>query len=141
MDVVSPDVRSRIMASIRSRDTMPERVVRSILHRKGYRFRKHVRELPGSPDIVFPRVRLAVFIDGDFWHAYKLDTWKYKLNPYWMAKIERNVSRDRLNRRKLRRQQWMVLRIWEHQIRRDAFEVASGLMRAIDARRAESVTD
>ena len=141
MDVVSPDVRSRIMASIPSRDTQPERIVRSILHRAGYRFRKHVRDLPGSPDIVFPRIRLAVFIDGDFWHGYMLDTWKHKLNQYWRAKIERNVSRDRLTRRQLRRQQWMVLSIWEHQIRSDAFAVASGLMVTIDARRSACITD
>lgn len=128
------------MASIPSRDTTPERRVRSLLHRRGYRFRKHVRELPGSPDIVFPRIRLAVFVDGDFWHGYKLHTWKHKLSPYWRAKIERNVARDRVNRRKLRRQQWMVLRIWEHQIRRDVDRVTAQLTHAIDARRAETIT-
>jgi DNA mismatch endonuclease, patch repair protein len=137
MDVVSVAVRSRIMASIRSQDTAPERCVRSALHRRGYRFRKHVRTLPGSPDVVFSGLRLAVFIDGDFWHGYRLPQWSHKLSPYWLAKIERNIRRDRSTHRKLRRRNWQVLRVWEHEVRRDSDRVIQALIRVIEDRRAE----
>lgn len=135
MDVVSPEVRSRIMRSIRSRDTWPERIVRSGLHRRGYRFRKHVRDLPGTPDIVFRSLQVAVFVDGDFWHGYQFDDWSSKLSPHWRAKIARNIARDRRNFAALRGAGWKVLRVWEHSVRDDPLRVVERISRELERRR------
>src|SRR5438270_1770077 len=111
--------RSKLMSCIRSKDTRIERQIRSLLHRSGFRFRKHVSALPGKPDIVFPRHRVVVFLDGDFWHGYRCKKWLPKLSSYWRCKIARNKSRDQNNFRRLRRRGWRVVRIWEHEIKRD----------------------
>lgn len=109
------------MKANRRVDTGPEQAVRSILHRRGYRFRKdHPVVVPGRlrvrPDIVFPRERLAVFIDGCFWHACPEHRAKRPVAnaAYWHAKFERNVARDRKVERELRAAGWRVVRIWEH---------------------------
>jgi len=75
--------------------------VRSELHKRGLRFRKHVKDLPGKPDVVFPTVKVAVFIDGDFWHGYKFPSWEHKVSDFWKQKINKNRERDRRNHRKL----------------------------------------
>jgi DNA mismatch endonuclease (patch repair protein) len=107
------------MSRVKSKDTSLERLVRSELHKRGYRFRKNVALLPGKPDIVFASARLAVFIDGDFWHGYRFHRWGHKLTPYWQQKIETNRLRDLRNFCKLRRHGWKVLRVWGHEIKRD----------------------
>lgn len=107
------------MSRVRNRDTDIERRLRSELHKRGYRFRKHVRGLPGSPDLVFPSRKVAVFIDGDFWHGFRFPSWKHKVSAFWQAKIEKNRARDQRNFRKLRRAGWRVVRVWQHQIRAD----------------------
>lgn len=93
-DILTPEQRSYCMSKVRSKDTSPERAVRSALHRLGYRFRKHVKDLPGKPDIVFTRRKVAVFVDGDFWHGFGFESWGGKLSPKWRSKIERNMARD-----------------------------------------------
>lgn len=93
--------------------------LRSALHRRGFRFRKHVKGLPGTPDIVFTRAKVAVFVDGGFWHGHDFEVWKHKLKPFWKAKIERNIERDRGNDEELRVMGWQVLRIWQHEIEKD----------------------
>ncbi|MBP3983597.1 very short patch repair endonuclease [Pseudoxanthomonas helianthi] len=118
-DVMTPAQRSALMARIRGVDTKPERVLRSELHRRGLRFFKHVKTLPGRPDIVFPRAMVVVFVDGDFWHGYQFHRWKAKLTPFWQEKIEGNRIRDRRNFRWLRTNGWTVIRIWEHEIKLD----------------------
>jgi len=115
--------RSHCMSRVKNRDTDLERAVRSALHKRGFRFRKHVRSLPGTPDIVFPSHRLAVFLDGDFWHGWRYPRWRKQLSPFWRKKIEKNRERDRRNFRKLRSMNWKVIRIWQHQIL-DDFEGA-----------------
>lgn len=115
-----PPARSRNMRAIRSRDTGPERIVRSALHRMGYRFRLHVRDLPGCPDIVLPRYRAVVFVHGCFWHAHRCRAGSRipKTNSeYWEAKRSRNKQRHQKARRALRRAGWAVLTIWECQVR------------------------
>lgn len=107
------------MSRVKGKDTGPEKLVRSELHKRGLRFRKHVKELPGKPDIVFTKVRVAVFIDGDFWHGYRFPTWEHKLSPFWKHKIAKTRERDRRNFAKLRRMGWHVIRVWEHSIERD----------------------
>ena len=119
MDFLTPEKRSARMSRIRSSDTLPERLLRSCLHSKGWRFRKNVRGLPGTPDIVFSSLRVIVFIDGDFWHGYRFADWQAKLSDYWREKIERNMRHDRRNARTLRGAGWTVVRIWEHDIMRD----------------------
>jgi len=119
MDRLTPAQRSYLMSRVRTKDNDLERLVRSELYRKGCRFRKNVRVLPGSPDIVLNRDKVAVFIDGDFWHGYRLPAWEKTLQPFWRNKIRRNRQRDRSNFRKLRRRGWRVVRLWEHEIKRD----------------------
>ena len=104
------------MSCVKGKDTRPERLIRSDLHRRGLRFRKHVKDLPGKPDIVFPKAKVAVFIDGDFWHGYRFPTWEDKLSDFWKQKIQRNRERDQKNFRKLRNKGWRVIRIWQHEI-------------------------
>jgi DNA mismatch endonuclease (patch repair protein) len=107
------------MSRVRNRNTDIESLVRSQLFKKGWRFRKHVSSLPGTPDIVFVRQRVVVFVDGDFWHGYRFPRWKKNLSAFWTTKIEKNMKRDRTTFSKLRRLGWRVVRIWQHQIKTD----------------------
>ena len=107
------------MGRVRQKDTAPELALRSALHRRGMRFRKNVKGLPGSPDIVFSGPRLAVFVDGDFWHGRDFDVWKEKLQPFWRAKIERNIERDAQNVQDLETLGWRVVRVWEKEIKKE----------------------
>src|ERR1700737_3932573 len=116
MDIVSPARRSEMMGGIRGTGTKPELIVRSTAHRLGYRFRLHVRSLPGSPDLVFPRRNLAIFVHGCFWHRHKGCAYAYspKSNVgFWKAKFKGNVARDRRVRRELASMGWRVAVIWE----------------------------
>ncbi|HUP60653.1 MAG TPA: very short patch repair endonuclease [Thermoanaerobaculia bacterium] len=115
-DNLTPEQRSYMMSRVRSKHTKPELIVRRALFARGLRFRLHDRALPGRPDLVFPRARVAVFIDGDFWHGWRFPLWSHKLAPYWRSKITRNRQRDVSNFRRLRRLGWHVIRVWEHQI-------------------------
>ncbi len=123
-DNMTPEQRSRTMSRIRARDTKPELTVRRLLHGRGLRYRTHVAGLPGKPDMVFSGARVAVFIDGDFWHGWRFSTWSGGLAPYWREKIERNMKRDARNFRTLRRGGWTVIRLWEHEIGADAARCA-----------------
>lgn len=107
------------MSRVKNRDTDLELSIGSELSRCGFKFRKHVRALPGTPDIVFPIDKLAIFLDGDFWHGYRFPSWRHKLSRFWQKKIEKNRERDRRNMAKLRRMGWKVVRIWQHEIERD----------------------
>ncbi len=118
-DNLTPAQRSYCMSKIRVKNTKPELLVQAALHKCGLRFKKHVNNIPGNPDIVFPPIKLAVFIDGDFWHGYRFSEWAKNLKPFWRKKISGNRLRDQRNFRKLRRMGWQVLRIWDHQIKRD----------------------
>jgi DNA mismatch endonuclease (patch repair protein) len=106
------------MSRVKTRDNPLERFVRTELHRKGYRFRTHLKTLPGRPDIVLIRYKVVVFIDGDFWHGYRFPMWEDKLQPFWKEKISTNRRRDAKNFRKLRRAGWTVIRVWEHELKR-----------------------
>lgn len=107
------------MSQVRNKDTDLESLIRSTLFRRGWRFRKHVAALPGKPDIVFSRHRVAVFVDGDFWHGYRFSQWNGKLSEFWKIKIEKNRARDQKNFCKLRRLGWRVIRLWQHDIKKD----------------------
>lgn len=135
MDNLTSKQRSLCMSRVKSRDTDLERSVRSALHKSGFRFRKHVRSLPGTPDIVFPRDRFAVFLDGDFWHGFRFPAWHRKVSPFWRRKIAINRARDRRNFARLRRMGWRVLRLWQHQIERDLNACILAILRGIKRRR------
>jgi len=127
------------MVGNKGRDTQPETMVRSALHAMGLRFRKHARPLPGlrcTADIVFPRERIAVFIDGCFWHGCpQHGRVPGKNSSYWSEKLERNAQRDRRNDQALDEAGWAVLRYWEHE-RPD--EVAHAIQTKVIERRRES---
>ena len=135
-DFMSPEKRSYIMSCIRSKNTAPERRLGSALHRLGLRYRKHSADLPGKPDFVFPRHHLVVFVDGDFWHGWRLPLWEKKLKPYWKRKIRYNRRRDRSNRAKLRRRGWTVVRIWEHELNKSMDKAVAKVLRAIGSAEA-----
>ena len=135
---LTPDQRSRLMARVRNKDTGIEVAVRRALHAAGLRFRKHARWLPGTPDIVFPRQRVTVFVDGDFWHGWHFPKWRHKLTPHWAQKIDGNRRRDRRNFARLRRQGWLVLRVWEHDVLSDPEGVADRIEKAVRGRSAQA---
>lgn len=119
MDTLTPAERSERMSLVRSKDTRPEMVIRRLVHGMGFRYRLHARELPGNPDLVFPGRGKIIFVHGCFWHRHgtcKFTRWpKSKLN-FWKPKLERNQQRDRLIRRRLRKEGWRVLVVWECQL-------------------------
>jgi len=137
MDVVGKDQRSRLMSRIRGKDTTPEMIVRRLVHSLGYRYRLHVRQLPGCPDLVFASRRKAILVHGCFWHRHKCR--KGRSMPgtrvrFWSEKLSRNQSRDRLVRSRLRRLGWRVLVVWECQLRpRKLPALAARLRRFLDS--------
>lgn len=104
------------MSRIKGKNTLIERQVFRFLRREGVYFQRHYKRLAGCPDIAIPSKKLAVFIDGDFWHGWKFDRTKKRLPKFWREKIEYNIRRDRKNRAALRRKGWKTLRIWEHDL-------------------------
>ncbi len=117
MDVFSKKKRSEIMSKIRSKNTKAELVVFRELRKRKIHFQKHYQKVAGSPDIAIPSRKIAIFIDGDFWHGRNFIKSKSRLpKKYWRKKIESNIIRDRKKRAKLKRQGWKVLRIWESAI-------------------------
>ncbi len=108
------------MARIRGQDTGPERVVAAGLAALGLSYESHARDLPGRPDFVLREIKLAIFVDGDFWHGYRFAVWRDKLSPAWELKIACNRKRDTRNFQLLRAQGWKVVRLWEHQLERNA---------------------
>lgn len=133
-DDLTPEQRSYCMSRVKGKDTGLERLVRSELHKRGLRFRKHTGKLPGKPDIVFRREKVAVFLDGDFWHGYRFPNWRKKIPKFWQKKIGETRLRDRRNFSKLRRRGWVVLRIWEHSIERDIEKVIKRILRIVRER-------
>lgn len=118
MDTISRAHRSWNMSRIKGKDTSPELIVRSVLHSMGYRFRLHVKTLPGRPDVVLPKWRMVIFVHGCFWHRH--DGCKYAYTPksrldFWLKKFDENVKRDATQRVKLRAAGWKVRIVWECQ--------------------------
>ena len=118
-DNLTPEQRRYCMSRVKGKDTGLEVRVRSALHKSGLRFRKHVKELPGKPDIVFSKARVAVFVDGDFWHGYRFPFWEDNVSDFWKEKISKTRERDIKNHRKLREMGWTVIRLWQHEIKKN----------------------
>ena len=131
-DVLSPTQRHRCMSAVRSKDTSIERTVRSALHRQGFRFRLHVAELPGRPDVVLPRYRRIIFVHGCFWHGHgcKKNTSPKTNRTFWSKKITANRKRDHENQIALRQSGWKVVVIWECDLERGLTELMNDLKRA-----------
>ena len=135
-DIVDPQTRSRMMSGIRGKDTKPEMVVRRLLHAMGYRYRLHAKDLPGRPDIIFRRRRLAIFVHGCFWHRHPDPECRLAPMPksrieFWTAKFEGNRARDEANVKSLESMGWKVLVLWQCQLK-DRVWLASTLKEAVD---------
>ena len=113
-DTLSSEQRSKLMSNIRSKDTKPELIIRSGLHKLGYRFRLHVKDLPGKPDIVLPRYRTAIQVRGCFWHGHSCKDGHVPKSrkSYWVPKLEKTKIRDKNNDKSLEQMGWIVIVIW-----------------------------
>ncbi len=119
-DPLTPEQRSRTMRAVKSKDTTPEWVVRRLVHGMGFRYRLHVRSLPGQPDLVFPGRKKVIFVNGCFWHGHRgcpNATVPASRPDYWLAKLQKNRTRDVRNVRALRDDGWDVMVVWECETR------------------------
>lgn len=130
MDKITKEQRSYTMSRIKGKNTKPEQMIFQALKLLGIKYRKHYKLL-GSPDIVFPKAKVAVFIDGDFWHGWVYQQRKDKLPEYWVAKIKRNMNRDRRYRNKLKKEGWTVIRLWEHRILKDVDRAVKKILKVV----------
>ena len=116
MDIWSKEKRSNVMSKIRGKNTKPELSLRSLLFKEGYRFRIHKKDLPGKPDIVLPKYKVAIFVHGCFWH-YHVDCREGRIpdtnSDFWKTKLEKNIDRDNKNVASLKEQGWQVVVVWE----------------------------
>ena len=131
VDTISPERRSAVMAKIGQKDTKPELILRSALHREGLRYKLHDKSLPGSPDIVMPKYNLVIFVHGCFWHHHSCPDGHVPKSreEFWKAKFERNIRRDQRSRRKLNKMGWRVAVVWECQINKGLGRVLSRIRR------------
>lgn len=119
MDIVSPEKRSRMMAGIKGKNTKPELVVRKLVFGMGFRYRLHRKDLPGSPDLVFSRLKKVIFVHGCFWHRHpgcKLAYTPKSNTQFWLNKLESNMRRDKLALTALDTLGWEVLIVWECEV-------------------------
>lgn len=122
-DIVDSGTRSRMMSGIKGKHTRPELLVRSGLHRRGFRYRLHPRDLPGRPDLVLPKYGAVIFVHGCFWHRHP--KCRYATTPatrqaFWQEKFEANIQRDRRDQAALRQAGWRVFVVWECALRHDS---------------------
>lgn len=120
-DVHSKGIRSYNMSQIKGKDTKPELLVRKFLHKKGFRYRLHVKNLPGKPDIVLPKYKTVIFVNGCFWHGH--EHCRYYVIPktrteWWLDKINKNVAKDKVVRDEILALGWNVINIWECQLKK-----------------------
>ena len=138
MDDLTPEQRKKNMQAIRSKDTTIELTLRKNLRKKGIRYRKNYKGLIGKPDIVITKYRIVVFCDSDFWHGYDWDNRKLRIKSnqeYWIPKIERNMKRDKEVTAVLVEQGWIVLRFWEHSIRKNLESCLDDIEEAVSIRK------
>ena len=126
--------RSRIMSRIRAKDTKPEIMLRKALYASGFRYRLYGKDLPGRPDIVNRRKKIAIFVDGEFWHGKDWEEKKDKIKSnksFWLAKIERNIQRDRENNEALEALGYTVIRFWSGEVNKDLENCVSRVLKSI----------
>lgn len=132
MDVHTKEQRSYNMSRVRSKNTLPEKLIFKALKERGIKFVKHNKRLPGKPDISFPDKKTAVFINGEFWHGKNFQTLKRQLSPFWKEKIGRNLSRDRRNQRLLNSMNWHVINLWGKKIVKSPESALRRILRFLD---------
>jgi len=137
VDIFSKQKRSEIMALIRSTNTSPEiklrKMVSSIFYPKGYRYRINYKKIPGKSDIAFVSKKVAIFVDGAFWHGYNFKKDKNRLpKEYWIPKIENNIKRDKEVNLKLKKMGWKVIRIWDHDLQNKQEKITKSILSAIE---------
>lgn len=134
IDVMTPAQRSRCMSRIRSKNTRPEQELRKAIWASGLRYRLYGR-LPGKPDIVFSPQKVAVFVDGCFWHGCHIHrTWPKTRSEFWRKKIRGNVLRDKHVNSALKAQGWLVRRFWEHEVEENPAKIAKRITRLVKKR-------
>lgn len=135
---------ARNMSAIHSTGNRTETALRKTLHAAGFRYRKYSPHVVGKPDIVFPRERIAVFVDGDYWHGRRLAEeglealalyYTPKQRRYWIPKLQRNIARDDAVTSALQRDGWYVIRLWESDVKRDVERASTQVARVVDRRR------
>ena len=136
-DVFTKEKRSEIMANIRSTNTSLEtsfcKLLSAEVYPMGLRYRRNYKNLPGRPDIVFIKNKLAIFLDGDFWHGYNFKLNSHRLpKKYWLQKIQNNIARDKKINRELKKQGWQVVRAWEHDIKASPKKVLLKILKGLD---------
>ena len=131
MDVHSKEIRSYNMSKVKSKNTKPEEIVRKFLFSKGFRYRKNVKDLPGSPDIVLSKYKTVIFVNGCFWHIHEgCDSFSWPSNNYefWKDKLTANGERDKRNQRMLQEMGWKVLIIWQCELKKKVREERLNLL-------------
>ena len=136
-DIFTKEKRSEVMSLIKSRNTKPEiafrKLVSSYFYPLGYRYRINYKRAFGKPDVVFVSLRLAIFIDGSFWHGFDFENRKHKLpKVYWLEKIQKNIERDKKVNKNLKKAGWKVIRIWEHELKKRPEKVLISLQKHVD---------
>ena len=134
-DKFTPEERSWIMSRVKSKDTTPEIKLRRELWERGLRYRVATENLPGKPDILFPRAKVVVFVDGEFWHGHKLSAERLnQMSEYWRHKIRRNVERDSNNNERLKEMGYEVLRFFEKDILKNSETLADQIETTVKSR-------
>lgn len=132
---------SQLMRKIRAANSKAEVAFRKVLWNMGFRYRLHCKNLPGKPDIVFRRWKIVIFIDGDFWHGYDWGKQKQRIKKnrgYWIPKIERNMQRDQEANEELIARGWQIIRIWEHEVKKEFGATVLRVLRQIEYLNNES---
>jgi len=133
-DHLTAEERSELMSKINSTETEPEKITRSLLHQAGFRFRKNVNDLSGTPDVVLPKYNTVIFVHGCYWHRHdcrKGNSVPSTNREFWLEKFERNVERDRENIQKLEERGWEVLVVWECSLRKNPKDTILSLIKYI----------
>lgn len=133
-DTLTKEQRSALMSRMRGTNTAAERIIFELLRRRRLSFTTHSIGLPGRPDVAFESRRLAVFIDGDFFHGRGFQTWKHKLSLFWLEKISGNIRRDRRVDRRLWKTGWSVVHLWSRDVQRHPEKSLSRILRLRSAR-------
>lgn len=147
MDDITPEQRHKNMQNIRSKDTKIEKILRKALWREGIRYRKNYKQLPGKPDIAITKYRIAIFCDGEFFHGKDWDKLQLSLmksnnSEYWLKKISSNIEHDQSVDKALRFEDWIVLRFWGNDIKKDPSACVQVVKEAIQERKcSESIED
>lgn len=141
MDDLTPEQRRKNMQAIKSRDTTIEIMLRKALWHRGIRYRKNYKKLPGKPDIVITKHKIAIFCDSDYWHGYDWEKRNQRIKSnreYWIPKIERNMQRDIEVTAQLQNAGWTVLRFWEWQIRKHLDECVDSVLNTVNQKRTST---